>query len=41
MHLALENSVETPYKFHCRQRTLSSERANFLSNVSKRAQFSC
>jgi len=41
MHLTLENSVETPYKFHYQQRTLSSELANFLSNVSKRAQLCC
>ena len=41
IQLALENSVETPCKFHCWQRTLSSELANFLSNVSKCAHFSC
>ena len=29
------------WKRHCQQRTLSSEVANILSNVSKRAQFSC
>jgi len=29
------------WKRHCQQRTLSSEQANFVSNVSKRAQFSC
>jgi len=39
--LSLENSVETPYKCHFQQRTLSSELANFLTSVSKRAQFSC
>jgi len=37
MQLALENSVETPLP----TKSLSSEVANFLSNVSKRAQFSC
>ena len=29
------------WKRHCQQRTLSSEQANFVSKVSKRAQFSC
>jgi len=37
----LANSVETPYKFHCQQRRLSSKLANFFSNVRKRAQISC
>ena len=29
------------WKRHCQQRTFSSEQANFVPNVSKRAQFSC
>jgi len=35
LHLRIQS------KRHCQQRTLSSELANFVSNVSKRAQFSC
>ena len=29
------------WKSHCQQRTLSSEQANFVSNISKGAQFLC